>query len=254
VTQVALRTKEQTLLQGERARIARDIHDDIGMRLTQMVLQGELMQSELPPGSEMRSQLDHMCKDTRMTLSAMDEILWAINPRRDTIREFASYACNYAQSFAKSTAIQCILDVQPEISDTNLTLPLRRSMLLAVKEALNNVAKHSRASQMVLRIGFHKQALNVTIEDNGRGFDPAHASTDRNGLTNMKQRMRALGGDCVLTSKPGEGCRVELIMPLVNRRHLLRLNWDRFASIFRSQPQNRPGETGHRETGNAKLL
>ena len=249
VTQVALRTREQALLQGERARIARDIHDDIGMRMTQMVLQGELMQSELPPGSEVRSQLDHMCKDTRMTLSAMDEILWAINPRRDTIREFASYACNYAQSFAKSTSIQCILDVQPEISDTNLTLPLRRNMLLAVKEALNNVAKHSQASQMVLRIGFQKQALNVVIEDNGRGFDPAHASTDRNGLTNMNQRMRALGGECHLTSKPGEGCRVELIMPLVNRRHLLRLNWDNFASIFRKKRQNRPGETG-----NAKLL
>jgi two-component sensor histidine kinase len=254
VTQVALRAKEQALLQGERARIARDIHDDIGMRMTQMVLQGELMQNELPPGSEMRSQLDQMCKDTRMTLSAMDEILWAINPRRDTMREFASYACGYAQSFAKTTSIQCILDVQPEISDTNLTLPLRRNMLLTVKEALNNVAKHSQATQMVLRIGFQKQALNVVIEDNGRGFDPAHANKDRNGLMNMKQRMRALGGDCHLASQPGKGCRVELIMPLVNRRHLLQLNWDGLASIFRNKMQNRPAPTGRYEVGNTRLL
>jgi hypothetical protein len=70
----------------------------------------------------------------------------------------------------------------------------------------------------------------------------------------MNQRMRALGGECRLTSKPGKGCRVELIMPLVNRRHLLRLNWDSFASIFRNKRQNRPGETRRAETGNAKSL
>ena len=226
ITQLALRTKEQRLLQRERARIARDIHDDLGMRMTQLVLQGEVAQSELPPKSELHSQLSQMCDDARGSLLAMDEILWAINPRRDNLREFTTYVCRYAQTFLKETAIRCTLDVEPEVSATTFNLPLRRNLLLAVKEALNNAAKHSQATELVLRIHGQGQGLMVVVQDNGRGFDPAFARPDRNGLANMTQRMKELGGSCHITSQPGNGCTIELFMPLVSsRRHLLRMDW-----------------------------
>ena len=226
MTQLALRTKEQRLLQLERARIARDIHDDLGMRMTQLVLQGEVAQSELPPASGVRLQLSQICEDARGTLHAMDEVLWAINPRRDNLREFATYVCKYAQTFLKTTAIECVLDVDPEMPPLAFDLPLRRTLLLAVKEALNNAAKHSHATEVVLRIHLLAQTLVVTVEDNGRGFDPKLASPERNGLTNLKQRMTELGGECRIDSKPGKGCGVKLQMPLVNRpRHLFGLNW-----------------------------
>jgi len=238
LTQLALRSKEQRLLQRERARIARDIHDDLGMRMTQLVLQGEVVQSELPPRSKLQLQLSQMCEDARGTLRAMDEILWAINPRRDNLREFTTYVCRYAQTFLKDAAIQCVLDVDPEMSDTAFNLPLRRNLLLAVKEALNNAAKHSRATELVLRIRCQGQVLLVVVEDNGQGFDPRHANPDRNGLTNLTQRMKEFGGRCLLTSQPGRGCTVELTMPLENRRRLLRLDWSRLRdqSPFRKTP------------------
>ena len=251
MTQLALRTKEQRLLQRERARIARDIHDDLGMRMTQLVLQGEVAQSELPPDSALHLHLNEMCEDARRTLQAMDEILWAINPRRDNLREFTTYVCRYAQTFLKDTAIQCSLDVEPEVSATAFNLPLRRNLLLAVKEALNNAAKHSQATELVLRIRGQGGGLLVAVQDNGRGFDPAHAKPDRNGLTNMTQRMQELGGSCRLVSQPGQGCRVELFMPLANRRrNLLRLDWLAMFNRLPATPENPPPPPASKHTPN----
>jgi signal transduction histidine kinase len=134
-SQVLLHRKEKFLLHQERARIARDIHDDLGTRVTQLVLQGEVAQSELPSGSRTRGQLERISEEAREALRAMDEILWAINPRRDTLHEFATFVCGHAQTFLKATPIQCVLDVEPAMSTIAFDLPFRRSLLLAVKEA-----------------------------------------------------------------------------------------------------------------------
>ena len=92
-------------------------------------------------------------------------------------------------------------------------LPIRRNLFLAVKEAINNAAKHSQASELFLRIQRRGEGLVVLVEDNGKGFDLAHASPDRNGLTNMVQRMGEVGGLCRVSGKPGAGCQVEFILP-----------------------------------------
>ncbi len=218
VMQVLLQRKEQLLLQRERARIARDIHDDLGTRVTRLVLQGEMAQSELPPGSSTRAQLDQISEEAREALRAMDEILWAINPRRDTLHEFATFVCGYAQTFLKPTSMHCILDVEPGISTIPFNLPYRRNLLLAVKEALNNAAKHSGAMELLLSIRRHGHGLIVAVQDNGRGFDPAQAKSDRHGLANMTERMNEVGGRCLLTSRPGQGCRIEFQIPFIEMR------------------------------------
>jgi signal transduction histidine kinase len=222
MAQLALHQKERWLLQQERARIARDIHDDIGSRMTQLVLHGEVALSDLPDDSKMRPQLDRICEEARGLLSSMDEILWAINPRRDTLRDFAAYVCNYAQEFLKPTQIQCLFELDPEMSAAAFNLPLRRSLLMAIKETLNNAVKHSEATELRLQIQWQGQRLVVVVQDNGKGFDPAMIKSERNGLTNMAQRMTELGGSCLVTSQPGKGCRVEFSIPL---KHLRRHPW-----------------------------
>ena len=223
MAQLALHQKERWLLQQERARIARDIHDDLGSRMTQLVLHGEVAQSELSADSETRSQLQDICEEARGLLSSMDEILWAVNPRRDTLRDFASYVCGYAQEFFKLTSIQCICDADPEMSAARFDLPLRRSLLMAIKETFNNAVKHSGATELLLQIRWQRQKLVVVVQDNGKGFDAAALKSGRNGLTNMFQRMDELGGNCVVTSQPGEGCRIEFVIPLT---HWRRRPWD----------------------------
>jgi signal transduction histidine kinase len=218
MAQLALHQKERRLLQQERARIAREIHDDIGSRMTQLVLHGEVAQSGLPAGSETQVQLGQICEEARGLLSTMDEILWAVNPRRDTLRDFTAYVTKYAQEFLAPTKIQCIFEVDPEMSVAAFELPLRRSLLMAIKETLNNAVKHSSATELRLQIRWQGQWLVVVVQDNGKGFDRASAKSERNGLVNMAQRMSELGGDCQITSQPGQGCRVELKIPLKRPR------------------------------------
>jgi len=226
LTKVLLHNNEQQLLQRERARIARDIHDDLGTRVTQLVLQGEVAQNGLPPASKTRGQLERISEEAREALRAMDEILWAINPRRDTLHEFATFVCGHAQTFLKATPIQCVLDVEPGMSTVAFDLPFRRSLLLAVKEALNNAAKHSEATELLLQIRRKGHGLTVVVQDNGKGFDLAQAKSERNGLDNMTQRMSDVGGRCLLTGQPGKGCRVEFHIPFIQmRRRSWWLNW-----------------------------
>ena len=217
MAQLIVQNKEHQLLNLERSRIARDIHDDVGTRLTKLVLQGEVAQSTQPANSEVRRQLDTICEGLRGVLGAMDEVLWAVNPRHDTLANFIAYICDYAQTFLQSTKIQCLLEVEPDIPPLNFDLPLRRSLLLVVKEALNNAAKHSNASRLTLKIFRSSQKLVVVVEDNGCGFDLNQTRQNRNGLTNFFQRMSEAAGECQIVTRPGEGCRVEFSIPLTRR-------------------------------------
>jgi signal transduction histidine kinase len=240
VAQQALHRKERWLLQQERARIARDIHDDLGSKMTALVLQGEVMQSELPANSATRVKLEKLCEAARGILSTMDEILWAVNPRKDAFRDFITYVCSYAQEFLKSKGIQCLFDIDPTVSEVVLNLPLKRTLLMVIKETLNNTVKHSEATELVLSIKWQAQYLVVVILDNGKGFDKAASKSDRNGLFNMNQRMSELGGACLITSEPGKGCRTEFNVPWKQSRwQAWRWNrsWEQYA-----QQVNKPSQ------------
>jgi signal transduction histidine kinase len=203
--------------------------------MTKLVLYGEVAQSGLPNGSEMQLQLNQICEQARGLLSTMDEILWAVNPRRDTLRDFAAYVCKYAEEFLAPTRIQCLFEVDPEMSAATFVLPLRRSLLMAIKETLHNAVKHSGATELRLQIHWQNQLLRVVVQDNGKGFDPASANAERNGLTNMAQRMSELGGDCRVISQPTKGCRVEFSMPLKRPRQSV-FSWIWNATQFKAQP------------------
>jgi len=240
MTQLMVHKKEKELLLRERGRIARDIHDDLGLRVTQLVLEGEVAQSESPAGSATRVQFDKISEEAREALRAMDEILWAINPRRDTFREFATYFCKYAQTVLKATSIQCELEVEQEMASATFDLPLRRNLLLAAKEALHNAVKHSHATKLSLTIRWQNDQVVLILEDNGRGFDPRQDNSERNGLANMAQRMAEAGGTFQLTSHPGKGCRVEFRTPLiVLRPRFSWLNWRWSTSVL---DENSSGE------------
>jgi len=222
--QLAIHRKERWLLQRERARIAMDVHDDIGSRMTHLVLNGEVVQGEMPADSKARAQLEQICDDARGVLSSIDEILWAINPRRDTLQDFADYICDYTQKFLAPTSIECVFELDPKTLTAAADLPLRRSLLMAIKETLNNAVKYSGATVLRLQIGRQRHNLAVVVEDNGKGFDPATIQTGRHGMGNMSKRMRELGGSCRVTSQVGKGCRIEFCIPLRQRRSFL-LQW-----------------------------
>jgi signal transduction histidine kinase len=145
----------------------------------------------------------------------MNQVIWAINSERDTVRDFASYVCKYAETFLRPTAIRCRFDLEEEMPDFPCDLEVRRNVFLAVKEALHNAVRHSGAGELVLRIHSRKGGIVVMIEDNGKGFDPAREEQVGNGLSNMRKRAREAGAICQITSRPGAGCCVVLTVPMV---------------------------------------
>lgn len=212
LVQLMSQSKAHHLVQAERDRIARDIHDDLGSKLTKLLLTGEVAQIEST--TTPAAPLSQMCDGARDILATIDEVVWIVNSQHDNLEDFAIYVCKYAQHFLQPTAIRCRFDVASELPAKALTQLIRRNLFLAIKEALNNAAKHSQATQLTLRIESIGSRLSVIVADNGHGFDSARARQQRNGLMNMRLRLAEIGGVCEVVSRPGEGCQISFRVPL----------------------------------------
>jgi len=235
--QLAVQSRAHRLLRQERTRIARDIHDDLGTRLTQLLLVGEEAQSALPAESATRGQFSEMCENARSVLGAIDEVIWVVNSQRDTLGEFVIYVCKHAESFLRLALVRCRFDIQHELPDISLDMPFRRNLLLTIKEALSNAVKHSGANEVDVSIRMRGHALIASVEDNGCGFDAGRIDTARHGLRNMMSRMNDLGGHCRVQSAPGVGCRIEFEIPLPSTR------LHKWRPAFRAFPASRPADT-----------
>jgi signal transduction histidine kinase len=211
----------QQAMESERQRIARDLHDDLGAGITEIMLLSELAKrdngQEPVPAKEMNSQLSDITQKARQVATAMDEIVWTVDPKNDSLPDLASYLCDYVREFLRAANLSCRIDASESLPPMPLTAQQRHNLFMAVKEALNNTVKHSGATEVWLRILWepHRSALSVTVEDNGRGFEPAARKEGAgNGLANMQTRMHASGGETEFVSGPGEGTKVRFTLPL----------------------------------------
>jgi signal transduction histidine kinase len=222
--QLTVQSRSQRLLERERARIARDVHDELGAGLTQLTLEGELILRNTPRESTTHQQVNALCDRGRALLGSLDEVVWAVNPRRDTVQDFITFICENAQSFLGATAIRCRLDMPEILPPTPMDLPARRNLLLAVKEAVRNAARHSGGDEVTLQVRVNESRLTVVVADNGRGFAPQAAAAARHGLRNMQERLADVGGVCEVVTPPNGGCRVTFSVPLATpqlRSHVL---------------------------------
>ena len=204
------RLEQQRALEKERSRIARDMHDELGGSLTRITLLSEIVEASLIGGqgadpAETRNRLQKISAMSRDVVRSMDEIVWAVNPGNDTLENFASYICHLAEESFKMTAINCRLDVPPLLPNYFLGSEVRHNLFLTIKEALNNVIKHSNATEVGLQMDTRRADFFVTISDNGRGFEIDKINRFANGLNNMSQRMKAIGAEMNIQSRPGAG-------------------------------------------------
>jgi signal transduction histidine kinase/ligand-binding sensor domain-containing protein len=203
----------QAALHKERARIAKDIHDDLGASLTQISLIGELAQQDRATPHLVSNHVDRMSSTARMAIKSLDEIVWAVNPRNDTLAHFIDYAGQYALDYSRLAGIRCRLDLPDQAPARELSTDVRHNLFLVVKEAINNSVKHAQASELRLHICVEADKLSIVVEDNGRGFDQPSDSATADGLRNMRQRMADIGGACNIEGRPGTGTRVCLDLP-----------------------------------------
>jgi signal transduction histidine kinase/ligand-binding sensor domain-containing protein len=205
-----LHLEQQAALQNERARIAKDIHDDLGASLTQIALLGELARQDRAEPDKAGDRVTTISATARQAIKSLDEIVWAVNPRNDTLAHLIDYAGQFAVDFLRATGVRCRLDLPDQAPDCQLSTDIRHNLFLAIKEALHNVVKHSRATEAWLRVHVAQGALEIIIEDNGCGFAAAPENAMADGLRNMQQRLAELGGVCRISSRPGEGTCVSL--------------------------------------------
>jgi ligand-binding sensor domain-containing protein/signal transduction histidine kinase len=211
------RVERQRDIERERTRIARDIHDDLGAHLTRITMISESARADLLNPERAATGLARIYDTARELTRSMDEIVWAVNPRHDTLESLASYLEKFAQDLLATAGIRCRLDLPVQFPDWYLTSETRHNLFLASKEALHNVIKHSGASEAGIRLVIGEKSFELVIEDNGRGFDPGlrgkgaetsgrHSSG--NGLENMTRRLSSIGGICAIQSAPGTGTKV----------------------------------------------
>ncbi len=196
------------------------LHDDLGGGLTEISMLGSLATDGALPSDRRTSYLAQMTEKARALVGALDEIVWAVNPRYNSLSSLTAYYSLYAQRFLSLASLRCRLEVAPELPDASVDSRVRHSLFLAFKEALNNVIRHAEASEVRLRILAQAEELIVSVADNGRGLPPGvTTASGMDGLANMPARLSAMGGRCEVQSVPAQGTTVILGVRLPRQNH-----------------------------------
>ena len=205
--------ERQNALERERTRIARDIHDQVGANLTKIGIQtGQLGRQPGMP-AEAQTLVQEVAETTREMLQSMDEIVWAINPRNDTLESAINYLIHYTRDYLRPAGISYQLDLPVDLPVLPLSTQVRHNLFMAFKEALNNAVKHGHPRNIRLVLELQPHELKLAVEDDGCGFTPATSRDGADGLDNMRQRLKSLGGQCLIESAPGRGTRVTFQLP-----------------------------------------
>lgn len=207
---------QQTLeLHRERLRISRDMHDEIGARLTCLALLADRARRQHTPAGGGEDLFARLAEGARATVEALDTIVWAVNPKHDTVGSLADYLAEYAPAYLHTGALACRLDLQVTRPNRPLPLTARHALLMAAKEALQNVLRHAEARGVVVSLRETETGLELGITDDGRGYAAAAVGVTHSGLENMRQRLAEAGGTCEVGPAPdGRGTAVQLRLPL----------------------------------------
>jgi signal transduction histidine kinase len=204
----------------ERRKIAQDIHDDLGATLTHLSLLGQTVHEKMGPTHAAWEDTDRLRALTASLTQKMDEIVWAISPRHDTVESLFSYLTDLAEEFLGAAGIRTRVHFPIQLPNWTLSPELRHDVFLATKESLNNIVKHGQATEVHLHLVIFPGAFQLTIEDNGVGFSPppdpaaAQPRSRQHGLKGIRERIESIGGRCSIESAPGQGTRVVFKVPV----------------------------------------
>lgn len=214
------RLEQQNAVERERARIARDMHDELGARLTYISFQGATATRNLANPAAAQKQIEKMSQTARELVSSLDEIVWAVDPGNDSLENLASYIYRFASEFFENTPVRCQFSVPTKLPVIRIATDVRHNLFLAVKEVLNNTLKHAAATRIELTVSATVEQLTIVMADDGHGITTAAPSeTDSprrtgHGLANIQQRMTGIGGSVQIETSPGHGTKVWLRVPL----------------------------------------
>ncbi len=205
-------------------RIARDMHDEMGSKLTKISFLSEHAKVAAESTGPLTEKIEAIAQTSRDLLRTMDQIVWVVNPRNDTLENLTAYLSHYAVEYFQNTSTECELRLPREIPRVALSSEARHNLFLTFEEALNNALKHSAATQVKVEMALNGPQFEIKVADNGKGFEVPEMSAATtqtrsgrggNGLKNMRQRL--IGGECLISSKPGAGATVTMRFRLTSK-------------------------------------
>jgi signal transduction histidine kinase len=208
------KAEHQRLMEQERARIAHDLHDELGADITEISMLATRAQGDAGGGGEGRRCLEQMTDKTRELVAKLDEIVWAMNPQHDSLGALVSYFSFWADRFLGLANIKLTVDTSEDAGNLAVDARVRHQLFLVFKEALTNVVRHSGANEVRLVVRLENRTLHVVVADNGCGLrEPDPTTGGHEGIANMRRRMEKLGGHFELPGKTGRGTTVKFSVP-----------------------------------------
>jgi ligand-binding sensor domain-containing protein len=200
-------------LERVRTRIATDLHDDIGSSLSQVSVLSEVIRRRIGDKPAVAEPLSMIANLSRDLIDSMNDIVWAINPKRDRLSDLTQRMRRFASDAFTVRDIEFSFSAPDPEYDTRLGADMRREIFLIFKESINNVVRHSGCNEARIDFSIQHGALELRVYDDGRGFYPEIAS-DGNGLASMRQRALRIGGALDISSQGEQGTTVSLKAPL----------------------------------------
>jgi signal transduction histidine kinase/sugar lactone lactonase YvrE len=210
------RSREERLIELEqvRRRIATDLHDDIGSSLSQIFLLSEVVRQRIGSDSaDIVEPLSMISSASNEMVSSMSDIVWAINPQKDHLRDVTHRMRRFASDTFATRDIAFKFSAPDDEADIRLGANIRREVFLVFKESVNNLVKHSACTEAQVVFEITDGFLLLTVIDNGIGFDSS-TDSDGHGLLSMRERASSIGGQFDLASKPGLGTTITLRVEL----------------------------------------
>ena len=206
--------ERERALEKERARIARDIHDDLGASLTQVALLGEMAGHAADTPEELRNHTRQISDAAHEMVQSLEAIVWAVRPENDTLRSLVEYMNRRTDELFEKMPRQYQFIAPADLPERSVHAEVRHNIFLAYKEGLTNALKHADATEVRIEVTCDKTWCRISVADNGRGFEAGEVRADGTGLKNMQLRLKAIGGSADLTTQPGSGTTVRLEFPL----------------------------------------
>jgi signal transduction histidine kinase/sugar lactone lactonase YvrE len=207
--------EQQRLVESERTRIARDIHDQLGASLTRISLLSDLAEQEAEKPDQVAVHLKRVNETALESIQAMDAIVWAVNPRNDTLQSLVEYLSHLRNELFEETPTRCRLDLPSNLPALPLSPHARHNLFLVAREALHNVLKHAHASEVTLQVTVSRGVLEIIVRDNGCGFDFSPNGVHQTGLENMRHRVEGLQGRLTIDTSPSCGTTVRICVPVL---------------------------------------
>jgi signal transduction histidine kinase/ligand-binding sensor domain-containing protein len=207
--------ERQKMMAEERLRISQDVHDSVGSSLTKIALLGEIIEratESAPPEAKERAGI--ISSTARGTLDEINEIIWSINPKHDSLEGLLSRMRSFAADLFETKGLKYTLGMPEPTKGVILSPDFRRNVFMVFKESIHNLVKYAHATQAEVKVELVDQQLSFSVKDNGVGFDDDSMVRKGHGLENMRARAEKIGGQLNINSEKGRGTEVQFLVKL----------------------------------------